>query len=194
VGVAANEVDTKKKTLKYKERDPEKRMAYLRALREIIARRGSKDIAYVDESGFEPDVGRRYGWSLRGEEVHGDHSGHRRPRTSLIAARRGKDFLAPMLFQGTANADLVNDWTRNMLCQELRPGSTIIWDNAPFHKKKELEAIAEEHGHHILFLPPYSPDFNPIEHDFANIKKRRQYAPPNTSLDTIVRDYGNYSE
>lgn len=169
-------------------------MAYLRELRRIIMERGSQDILYVDESGFAPDVCRRHGWSLRGQKVYGDHSGHHRPRTSLIAARRGKDFLAPMLFSGTADADLVNAWTRNMLCKELRPNSTIIWDNAAFHKKKDLEAIAHQYGHHILFLPPYSPDFSPIENDFANIKKRRVYAPPNTSLSDIVRDYGNYSE
>ena len=178
--------------MKYKERDPEKRMAYLRELRRIITERSSANLVYVDESGFAPDVCRRYGWNECGQKVYGDHSGHRRPRTSLIAARRGKDFLAPMLFQGTANADLVNDWTRGMLCKELKPNSTIIWDNAPFHKKKDLEAIAHECGHHILFLPPYSPDFNPIEHDFANIKKRRQYAPPDTTLDAIVKAYGNY--
>jgi putative transposase len=137
-------------------------------------------------------VCRRYGWSLRGQKVYGDHSGNRRPRTSLIAARRGKDFLAPMLFEGTADTDLVNDWTRHMLCKELRPNSTIIYDNAAFHKKKDLEAIARASGHHILFLPPYSPDFSRIEPDFANIKKRRQYAPPDTPLTDIIKSYGSY--
>jgi transposase len=156
--------------------------------------RGSDDLVYVDESGFEPHACRRHGWSLRGSKVYGDRSGNHRPRTSLIAARRGKDFLAPMLFSGTADTDLVNDWTRHMLCKELRPASTIIWDNAAFHKKKDLEAIAHQHGHFILFLPPYSPDFNPIEHDFANIKKRRQYAPPDTPLADIITSYGIYSE
>ena len=154
MGDAPPEADAQKKTLKYSERDPEKRIAYLRTLRVIIGERSSDNIVYVDESGFEPDVCRRYGWASRGQKVYGDHSGNRRPRTSLIAARRGKDFLAPMLFSGTADTDLVNDWTRNMLCKEFRPNSTIIFDNAAFHKKKDLEAIADEYGHHILFLPP----------------------------------------
>lgn len=180
--------------MKYKERDPQKRIAYLRTLRGIMAERGSENLVYVDETGFEPDVCRLSGWSPRGQKIYGDHSGHRRPRTSLIAARRGKDLLAPMLFPGTANTSLVNDWTRHMLCKELRPNSTIIWDNAAFHKKKDLEAIAYEHGHHILFLPPYSPDFNAIENDFANIKKRRQYAAPNTPLTDIIKSYVNYCE
>lgn len=194
MGIAPAETDAQKKTLKYKERDPEKRIAFLRALRRIITERGADNIVYIDESGFEPDVCRRYGWSPRGHKVHGDHSGHRRPRESLLAARRGKDFLAPMIFSGTANTSLVNSWTRHMLCKELRPVSTLIWDNAAFHNKKDLEAIARECGHHVLFLPPYSPDLNRIEPDFANIKKIRQYTPPNTSLADIVKCYGNYSE
>jgi putative transposase len=194
MGLAPAETDAQKKTLKYKERDPEKRIAFLRELRGVIAQRGADNIVYIDESGFEPDGCRCYGWSPRGHKVHGDHSGHRRPRQSLIAARRGKDFLAPMIFSGTADTALVNRWTRHMLCQELRPGSTLIWDNAAFHNKKDLQAIARDCGHHVLFLPPYSPDLSRIEPDFANIKKRRQYAPPGTPLADIVKCYGNYSE
>ena len=164
----------------------------MRKLRRIIVERGSGNLVYVDESGFEPEGCRRYGYAPRGQKVYGDHSGHKRPRESLIAARRGKDFFAPMLFSGTADTDLVNNWTRNMLCKELRPNSTIIYDNAAFHKKKHLEAIAHQFGHHILFLPPYSPDLSRIEPDFANIKKRRQYAPTATPLADIIKSYGNY--
>lgn len=190
-GVKSPQDHAEKKTLKYRERDPKQRMAYLRALRRIIAERGSADLVYVDESGFAPQVGRRHGWSEKGRKVHGEQSGRRHPRTSPIAARRGKDFFATLLFQGTAHAELVNTWTRNVLCKELRPHSTLIWDNASFHKKKDLEAIAAEQGHQVLFLPPYSPDLNPIEHDFANLKKQRQFAPPDTPLETIIKNYGN---
>ena len=51
-----------------------------------------------------------------------------------------------------------------------------------------------QHGHHILFLPPYSPDLNPIEHDFANLKRQRQFAPPETALAEIIKCYGSYTE
>ncbi len=112
-----------------------------------------------------------------------------------MAARRGKDFLAPMLFSATATTELVNDWTRQqMLCKELRPDSTLIWDNAAFHQKKNLQTIAREYGHHTLFLPPYSPDLSHIEPDFAHIKKIRQYALPHTPLSAIIKSYGNYCE
>src|SRR5215470_14791879 len=100
--------------------------------------------------------------------------------------------VAPMQFSGTANTSLVNDWLRQMRCPDLRPNSTLIFDNAAFHKKPDLKAIAHEHGHHILFLPPYGPDFSHIEPDFANLNKIRRYAPANTPLFDIVKSYGNY--
>jgi len=97
------------------------------------------------------------------------------------------------MFEGTTKTELVNQWTEKMLFKELRPASTIIWDNAAFHSKKALQELADREGHFLLFLPPYSPDFNPIEQDWAIIKKRR-IASPHIPLDQLITNYGNYSE
>lgn len=94
-----------------------------------------------------------------------------------------------MLFHGTAHTGLVNHWFETQLIPELRPASTIIWDNAKFHNKEDLTAIAEKYGHFVIFLPKYSPDFSKIEPDFAILKKRRQFLPPGTSLDILVKMY-----
>ena len=67
-------------------------------------------------------------------------------------------------------------------------------DNAAFHKKEEIRCMAEAEGHTVLFLPPCSPDFNPIEQDFAILKKIRQSAPLNTTIDHIVKSYGTFLE
>jgi transposase len=166
-------------------------MNYLKSLRHIILTRGVHNIVYVDESGFESSSYQPYGWAEKGKRTYGERSGNTRPRTSVIAARRGKQWLAPMMFKGTANTELVNEWFEKMLCKELKNGSTVIWDNARFHNKNDLGDIAEKHGHHILFLPPYSPDFNPIEHDFATIKKYRQNNAQKTSLQEIIKMYRN---
>lgn len=122
--------------------------------------------------------------------MHVERSGKRGPRTSLITGKRGKQMLAPVLFEGCTDALFFNYWLKEHLFKELRPKSTIIMDNAAFHRKKDIHEIAHEQGHYVLFLPPYSPDFNPIEQDFAIIKKQRAYAEPNTTLDDIVRAYG----
>lgn len=161
-----------KKTLRYSERDYEQRIAYLRDLRQIVKDRGGGNLVYVDESGFESQSYRPYGWASIGDKVYGERSGNSRPRMNLIAAHRNKEFIAPMTFIGAAHTGLINAWFEQILMPELKPNSTIIWDNAKFHSKKQLPAIARHYGHYVLFLPPYSPDFNPIEKDFANIKKK----------------------
>jgi transposase len=99
-----------------------------------------------------------------------------------------------VLFQGSTDSVWFNEWLEKHLFKELRPTSTIILDNAAFHKRTQVTEIANRHGHDVLFLPPYSPDFNPIEKDFAIIKKRRIYADHKTSLQDIVQMYGNYLE
>ncbi len=84
-----------------------------------------------------------------------------------------------------------NEWLEKHLLPELEPNSTLILDNAPFHRQNDVFEIAEQNGHQVLFLPPYSPDFNRIEQDFAIMKKRRLYSPPDVSLYDIVKSYGN---
>ena len=123
-----------------------------------------------------------------------DRNGKRGTRTSLIAGKRGKELLAPVLFQGSTNALWFNQWLKEHLVPELKPNSTLILDNAAFHRKDDVLRIAEQAGHKVLFLPPYSPDFNRIEQDFAILKKRRIYSAPHMSLDDIVKSYGNYLE
>ena len=70
-----------------------------------------------------------------------------------------------------------NQWLEEYLLPELEPNSTLILDNAPFHRKNDVFEIAEQAGHQVLFLPPYSPEFNHIKQDFAIIKKRCIYSP-----------------
>lgn len=171
----------------YKQRSLMKRKAFLR-LCERYARRG-REFIYIDECGFEPEVSRRYAYAPKGRRVYGLISGHRRPRTSLIAARMREGFEAPVLFEGTCNAKVFNAWLQKELCPLLRPEHVVIMDNVPFHKSAKTRELIEGKGAKLLFLPPYSPDLNPIENDFANIKKRREYDQHN-SLDTIVAMYG----
>lgn len=148
----------------------------MRNLRQIVATEGSDNLVYLDESGFETNCFRPYAWSKEGDKVYGNRSGKRGTRTSLIAAKRGKQLLAPVLFKGSTNALWFNQWLEKHLIPQLKHNSILILDNAPFHRKDDVFRIAENAGHKVLFLPPYSPDFNRIEQDFAIIKKRRIYA------------------
>ena len=181
-----------KKTLKYSERCPKKRAKYLNELRAEVSKNGSDNIVYIDESGFEESYYKKYGWSKKGKKVYGDRSGKRGIRTNLIAAKRKQELLAPVLYETSTTAKWFNKWLKEQLLKELNPNSTLILDNARFHKKKEIREIAESSGHKVIFLPPYSPDFNPIEQDFAIMKKNRMHSKKETTIDEIVKNHGSF--
>lgn len=145
-------------------------------------------MAYLDETGFEREAARTHGYAPKGQRVYGWRTGNRRPRTSCIAARVNGRFIAPFLFDGTTNAEVFNLWLKHQLAPRLEPGTTVIMDNAAFHKHPDTEAIIKRAGCDLLYLPPYSPDLNPTEHDFANLKNRRRLYP-DTPLDTLVASY-----
>ena len=157
-----------KKSTLYRERNEEKRKKFL----EKIVSIPEKDRIYLDESGVNQYLFRGYGRSLRGEKVMGEVSGNRFARESFIAALSEGKFLAPMCFQGTCNTDLFNAWLKEVLVPQLPPGKLLILDNATFHRSKESQKIVEKAKCSLMFLPPYSPDLNPIEKHWANLKNK----------------------
>lgn len=110
--------------------------------------------------------------ALRGEKVYGKISGKKFKRTNIVAAKCGDKILAPLEYNGTTDHKLFEWWFVTMLLPILVVGSVIILDNASFHRKTGLRALAEKAGFSIVFLPPYSPDYNPIEHFWASFKSR----------------------
>ncbi len=127
---------------------------------------------YLDESGINQYLHRAYARSSRGKKVFGEISGKRFARQSVISALFGGKFLSPMCFEGTCDTSLFNTWLRQVLIPNLTPGQVLILDNASFHKSAESQKLIEAAGCEILFLPPYSPDLNPIEKYWANMKSK----------------------
>lgn len=163
-----------------------KRKRFLR-LRERYIRRGNTFV-YIDESGFAPSVSRRYAYGAKGQRVYGLIGGKKRPRTSLIAARISECFDEPFLFEGTCNGEIFNAWLEKQLCPKLGEHHVVVMDNAAFHKGRRTQQLIQKTGATLLFLPPYSPDLNPVEHDFAALKKIREYNE-NQSLDDLIKIY-----
>jgi transposase len=126
---------------------------------------------YIDESGIEKDLAREYGYSPRGRRIEDARRGRRFGRTNIIGARLGNKVLAVRCYAESATGAFFEDWFENDLLAKVPGGHTFIMDNASFHRKKNLEAIAKRHKSRLLFLPPYSPDYNPIEKTWANMKK-----------------------
>lgn len=122
-------------------------------------------------------------------KVFGEISGKRYARESFVAAKCEAEILAPFCFQGTCNTDLFNLWIETCLVPVLKPWQVIILDNATFHKSPKTKELIENAGCRLLFLPPYSPDLNPIEIFWTNLKaKIREYLKKSRSLAQAI-DY-----
>jgi hypothetical protein len=146
------------------------RQKYLRRLRSLIKKYGSENIVYFDVSGFVSHKGRLSGWAKMGQKLYANVKGKREKRTNLLMAQRGKEWLAPLVFTGSCTGKTVNIWLEKFLLKELQKPSIIIMDNAPVHNKKAIRSLLKKQGHALLPLPPYSPDFNPIEQSFGAMK------------------------
>ena len=117
---------------------------------------------------------REYARAPRGEKAFGEISGKKYKRTSIVAGRCGNMIFSPLSYSGTTDHILFEYWFENFLMKDVSPGSVIILDNATFHRKAALAALAERYGCSVLFLPPYSPDLNPIENFWAWLKRKLQ--------------------
>jgi len=129
---------------------------------------------YVDESGINKYLYRERARSDRGSQVYGATSGLRYARESFIAAKIESQILTPFCYTGTCDTRLFNMWLKQFLIPMLKVGQVVIMDNASFHKSQETRQLIEQSGCKVLFLPPYSPDLNPIEIFWANFKKMVQ--------------------
>lgn len=129
----------------------------------------------MDETGIQKFLHREYAYAPRGEKVYDRISGKKFRRTNIVAAKRGSHIIAPLQYDGTMNGVLFETWFERHLIPELPEYSVIVMDNASFHRKKKLYAIAETHHMILIFLPPYSPELNPIEKEWANLKRWLKY-------------------
>ena len=108
-------------------------------------------------------------------------------RTNAIGALLGKDLLTVALFESNINTEAFNVWVKQELLPVLPPQSIIVMDNATFHKSKWLRENIELQGHTLEYLPPYSPDLNPIEYKWAQAKHlRRKY---NCNIDQLFTQF-----
>ena len=133
-----------------------------------------KPIVYIDESGFSKDMPRTHGYAPVGKRCYGTQDWNAKGRTNAIGAIIDNIFVALGLFESNVNADVFLSWTEQTLLPSLPKNCVIVMDNAAFHKRKDILDKIKKAGHILLFLPPYSPDLNPIEHKWAQAKKWRR--------------------
>jgi transposase len=127
-------------------------------------------LVFVDETWASTNMARRYGRCPKGERlVEAIPHGHWKVIT-LVAALRSDGLVAPMVCDGAINGDLFVAYVEEVLAPALRPGDVVVMDNLSSHKRKEVRRAIEKAGCQLWYLPPYSPDLNPIENAFSKLK------------------------
>ena len=127
-------------------------------------------LVFIDETWTATNMARSHGRAPRGERLRmGFPHGHRKT-TTLVAGLRMSGMIAPMVLDGPINGEWFEVYVTQVLVPELRRGDIVIMDNLSSHKRASVRELIETAGATLLFLPPYSPDFNPIEKAFARLK------------------------
>ena len=148
---------------------------------------------FLDGTGANAKMARRYGRAPRGERVV-DAIPHGHWKTTTFAgALRADGRVAPMVIDGAMSGDLFVAYVRQVLVPTLRSGDIVLMDNLSSHKRVAAVRAIEGAGCSVVYLPPYSPGYNPIELAFAKIKARLRGAELRT-IDTVERFFGTVHE
>jgi len=125
----------------------------------------------VDETSLDRYYFREHAWCAKNEFPIGFVSGKRFERQNILAGRIESQLVAPLMYKGYTDTILFLDWIKNHLLPVVPKGSVIVMDNASFHKNKAIREAIETADCELLYLPPYSPDLNPIEKSWALLKR-----------------------
>ena len=127
-------------------------------------------LVFIDETGVSTKMARRYGRSPRGTRCRAPVPHGHWKTTTFVGALRLEGMTAPMVLDGAMHGAAFLAYVEQVLVPTLKPGDIVIMDNLPAHKPIAVRNAIETAGAELRFLPPYSPDFNPIEMAFAKFK------------------------
>ena len=137
-------------------------------------------LVFIDETWAKTNMTRRHGWTWRGQPLHGKAPHGRWTTMTFLAALRHDHIAAPCLLDGPINGASFLAWVRQFLLPTLNSGDIVVMDNLGSHKAIAVRQALRTVGAKLFFLPPYSPDLNPIEQVFAKLKTLLRKAEPRT--------------
>lgn len=195
IGKALKEIGfTRKKTYEYCERYAKKRQTFLQDL----AHYEPSQVVYIDAAGVDDTEDYPYGYCPRSDRFHALKLGHGMERISMVAAWCNRRVLAPMTFKGHCNTELFEAWVEQFLVPALRPDQVVVMDSVSFYKSQHTQTLIEQAGCQVLFLPPYSPDFNKIEKFWVRLKQHlrkilKQFANLWDAVNDVFRELSRLS-
>ena len=137
-------------------------------------------MVFIDETWASTKMARTHGRGPRGERLRSPIPHGHWKTTTFVAALRTSGMVAPMVLDGPINGAAFQAYVDQVLVPELEPGDIVVMDNLGSHKGPGIRAAIEAAGASLLYLPPYSPDFNPIENAFAKLKAMLRKAAERT--------------
>jgi len=164
--------------------------------RELAPQLDPDKLVFIDETGASTKMARLYGRSKRGQRCRAAVPHGHWLTTTFTAALRRTALTAPMTLDGPMNAIAFHAYVEQVLAPTLNPGDIVVMDNLPAHKGAAVRTLIEACGASLLLLPPYSPDFNPIENAFAKFKSSLRKAAARTldALEGAIADaYGAFT-
>jgi transposase len=183
-GAPRDGVALKKKSLHAAEQDTEEVRRRREQWRQATSQIDPARLIFLDESGVTTEMTRRYGRAPRGARVReGTPAGHWRTLTVLGAIRQS-GWVATMTIEAATDGEIFQAYLEQVLCPQLQPGDIVVMDNLSAHKVSGVRELIEEAGAELRYLPPYSPDFNPIEKCWSKCKQLLRTAKAR-SLDTL---------
>ena len=135
-------------------------------------------------------MARRYGWTPRGQRLRSSVPHGHWKTTTFVAGLRNSGMVAPFVLDGPINCAAFETYVDKVLVPDLAPGDVFVMDNLSSHKGPRIRQLIEAAGASLLYLPPYSPDFNPIENAFAKLKALLRKAAART-VDTLWAAIGH---
>ena len=154
-------------------------------------------LVFIDETGASTKMARLYGRARRGERCRAPIPHGHWKTTTFTAALRLEGLTAPMVLDGPMNAGAFQAYVEQVLVPTLKPGDIVVMDNLPAHKPLSVRRSIEAAGAALFYLPPYSPDFNPIEMAFAKLKAILKKAAARTVAelwDVIAEALDNFTQ
>ncbi|RJF75313.1 IS630 family transposase [Deinococcus cavernae] len=167
-GYSGDTASPTKKGLIASERDEELRAQFLNDLQPYL--HTPARLVFVDECGFNTSLTRLYGRAPSHRRAVGRVPRNWGKNHTLICGLQCSGPIAPLVVEGSVNGAVFEWYVREVLCPALTPGQVIVLDNLSAHHRDEVRTLIEERGCTLLFLSPYSPDFNPIEMMFSKLK------------------------
>ncbi len=137
-------------------------------------------LVFIDETWASTNMARTRGRAPRGERLRAAIPHGHWKTTTFVAGLRNSGMVAPMVLDGPINGLAFQAYVDQVLVPDLRPGDVVVMDNLGSHKRPGIRAAIEAAGASLLYLPPYSPDFNPIENAFAKLKAMLRKAATRT--------------